>query len=215
MLGKSRPQHPARGRALVRARARARLHGQARDRLLAHDRGPAAPGQPRDASTAQGTIHLSKTYHNEEPHRRLLRKLKGLLGELGCHGAADPELRRSSTSGSRWPASPTSAAPCASATDPRDARRSTSTARRTTLDNLYVVDTSFFPSSSAVNPALTAMANALRVGRPPARAAGRAAPAERARQRTLPRRWRHEDARTTSPSASERAWWPASPAPRR
>jgi choline dehydrogenase-like flavoprotein len=32
------------------------------------------------------------------------------------------------------------------------------------LDNLYVVDTGFFPSSSAVNPALTAMANALRVG---------------------------------------------------
>ena len=32
------------------------------------------------------------------------------------------------------------------------------------LDNLYVVDASFFPSSSAVNPALTAMANALRVG---------------------------------------------------
>jgi choline dehydrogenase-like flavoprotein len=26
------------------------------------------------------------------------------------------------------------------------------------------VDTSFFPSSSAVNPALTAMANALRIG---------------------------------------------------
>ena len=32
------------------------------------------------------------------------------------------------------------------------------------VDNLYVVDTSFFPSSTAVNPALTAMANALRVG---------------------------------------------------
>jgi choline dehydrogenase-like flavoprotein len=32
------------------------------------------------------------------------------------------------------------------------------------VDNLYVVDTSFFPSSSSVNPALTAMANALRVG---------------------------------------------------
>jgi choline dehydrogenase-like flavoprotein len=31
------------------------------------------------------------------------------------------------------------------------------------LDNLYVVDTSFFPSIGAVNPALTAMANALRV----------------------------------------------------
>ena len=31
------------------------------------------------------------------------------------------------------------------------------------MDNLYVVDTSFFPSIGAVNPALTAMANALRV----------------------------------------------------
>ena len=32
------------------------------------------------------------------------------------------------------------------------------------LDNLYVVDTSVFPSIGAVNPALTAMANSLRVG---------------------------------------------------
>jgi choline dehydrogenase-like flavoprotein len=32
------------------------------------------------------------------------------------------------------------------------------------IDNLYVVDGSFFPSSGAVNPALTIMANALRVG---------------------------------------------------
>ncbi|MFN0105630.1 MAG: GMC oxidoreductase [Bryobacteraceae bacterium] len=32
------------------------------------------------------------------------------------------------------------------------------------LDNLYVVDGSFFPSSGAVNPALTIIANALRVG---------------------------------------------------
>lgn len=32
------------------------------------------------------------------------------------------------------------------------------------IDNLYVVDGSFFPSSSAVNPALTIIANALRVG---------------------------------------------------
>jgi choline dehydrogenase-like flavoprotein len=29
---------------------------------------------------------------------------------------------------------------------------------------VYVVDASFFPSSSAVNPSLTIMANALRVG---------------------------------------------------
>ena len=32
------------------------------------------------------------------------------------------------------------------------------------IDNLYVVDGSFFPSSGAVNPSLTIMANALRVG---------------------------------------------------
>ena len=32
------------------------------------------------------------------------------------------------------------------------------------VDNLYVVDGSFFPSSGAVNPGLTIMANALRVG---------------------------------------------------
>lgn len=32
------------------------------------------------------------------------------------------------------------------------------------VDNLYVVDASFFPSSAAVNPGLTIMANALRVG---------------------------------------------------
>jgi choline dehydrogenase-like flavoprotein len=31
------------------------------------------------------------------------------------------------------------------------------------LDNLYIVDTSFFPSIGAVNPALTVMANAIRV----------------------------------------------------
>ena len=32
------------------------------------------------------------------------------------------------------------------------------------LDNLYGVDAAFFPSSGAVNPSLTIIANALRVG---------------------------------------------------
>jgi choline dehydrogenase-like flavoprotein len=32
------------------------------------------------------------------------------------------------------------------------------------LDNLYVVDASFFPSIGAVNPTLTIIANALRIG---------------------------------------------------
>ena len=49
------------------------------------------------------------------------------------------------------------------------------------LDNLYVVDTSFFPSISAVNPALTAMANALRVGDHLLERAGLSAAAERRR----------------------------------
>ena len=40
----------------------------------------------------------------------------------------------------------------------------TTNCRAHELDNLYVVDASFFPSSAAVNPALTIMANALRVG---------------------------------------------------
>ena len=32
------------------------------------------------------------------------------------------------------------------------------------VDNLYVVDASFFPSCGAVNPSLTVIANAIRVG---------------------------------------------------
>ncbi len=40
------------------------------------------------------------------------------------------------------------------------------------LDNLYVVDTSFFPSIGAVNPALTAMANAVGVDEHPAERLG-------------------------------------------
>ncbi len=46
----------------------------------------------------------------------------------------------------------------------RRRRCSNADCRAHELDNLYVVDTSVFPSIGAVNPALTAMANALRVG---------------------------------------------------
>ena len=48
-------------------------------------------------------------------------------------------------------------------TDPRTSALNAD-CRAHDVDNLYVVDGSFFPSSSAVNPALTIMANALRVG---------------------------------------------------
>ena len=78
----------------------------------------------------QGQIHLAKTYHNLKAHKRLLAKLKGLMGPMGCHEMSIPR-GRSSTSASRWPASPTSAARCASARI-RRRRCSTSAAARTT-----------------------------------------------------------------------------------
>jgi choline dehydrogenase-like flavoprotein len=48
-------------------------------------------------------------------------------------------------------------------TDPNDSVLNVD-CRAHEVDNLYVVDTSVFPSIGAVNPALTAMANSLRVG---------------------------------------------------
>ena len=52
---------------------------------------------------------------------------------------------------------------CRFGTDPATSVLNTD-CRAHELDNLYVVDTSVFPSIGAVNPALTAMANSLRVG---------------------------------------------------
>ena len=110
----------------------------------------------------QGSIHLAKTYFNEEPHRRLLGKLKDLLGRLGCH---DTMINRHAVLDQQIPIAGIAHA-CGTArfgTDPADSVLDVN-CKAHDLDNLYVVDTSFFRSSSAVNPALTAMANALRVG---------------------------------------------------
>jgi choline dehydrogenase-like flavoprotein len=110
----------------------------------------------------QGRIHLAKTYRNAEPHRRLLSKLRGLLGVLGCHNMT---IQRWSVLSQQIPIAGI-AHQCGTVrfgTDPRTSALDI-TCKAHELDNLYVVDTSFFPSSSAVNPALTAMANALRVG---------------------------------------------------
>ena len=52
---------------------------------------------------------------------------------------------------------------CRFGTDPATSALNTD-CRAHEVDNLYVVDTSVFPSIGAVNPALTAMANSLRVG---------------------------------------------------
>jgi choline dehydrogenase-like flavoprotein len=109
-----------------------------------------------------GRIHLAKTYHNLEPHKRLLAKLKQLMGPLGCHDAAIPAW---SILDKRIPL----AGVAHQSGTVRFGKDPTTSAldvdcRAHDIDNLYVVDTSFFPSSSAVNPALTAVANALRVG---------------------------------------------------
>jgi choline dehydrogenase-like flavoprotein len=110
----------------------------------------------------QGRVHLSKMYYNLEPHRKLLGKLKGLLGPLGCR---DATFNRWSVLDQQIPIEGI-AHNCGTVrfgTDPTESALDTN-CKAHDLDNLYVVDTSFFPSSSAVNPALTAMANALRVG---------------------------------------------------
>ena len=110
----------------------------------------------------QGQIHLAKTYHNLKAHKRLLAKLKGLMGPMGCHEMSIPSW---SILDQRIPLAGV-AHQCGTVRFGEDPQTSVLdvSCRAHDVDNLYVVDTSFFASSSAVNPALTAMANALRVG---------------------------------------------------
>jgi choline dehydrogenase-like flavoprotein len=91
-----------------------------------------------------------------------LAKLKDLLGPLRCHR---PTIPRWSVLGQQIPLAGI-AHNCGTVrfgTDPRISALDLN-CKAHDVDNLYVVDTSFFPSSSAVNPGLTTMANALRVG---------------------------------------------------
>ena len=110
----------------------------------------------------EGNIHLAKTQHNTEPHRRLLAKLKDLLGPLGCHRTSIP---RWSVLSQQIPLAGI-AHNCGTVRFGTDPKRSALdlNCKAHDLDNLYVVDASFFPSSSAVNPGLTTIATALRVG---------------------------------------------------
>jgi choline dehydrogenase-like flavoprotein len=110
----------------------------------------------------EGNVHLAKTYHNTEPHRRLLAKLKELLSRIACHQMM---ISRWSVLSQQIPLAGI-AHNCGTDRFGTDPRRSALdiNCKAHDLDNLYVVDTSFFPSSSAVNPSLTAIANALRVG---------------------------------------------------
>ena len=109
-----------------------------------------------------GGIVLRYTPNNGEGHKRLIARLEHLLQHLDGHAHLVP---RNLFVGNRIPLAGVAHQngtirfgrdPSTSALDVN--------CKAHELDNLYVVDGSFFPSSGAVNPALTIMANALRVG---------------------------------------------------
>ena len=117
-----------------------------------------------------GRIVLQYTPNNQEAHARLTSKLKELMGrqskcDVHGHDCHQGLFARNLFLGDRIPLAGVAhqngtirfgADPKTSALDIH--------CKTHDVDNLYVVDGSFFPSSAAVNPALTIMANALRVG---------------------------------------------------
>jgi choline dehydrogenase-like flavoprotein len=109
-----------------------------------------------------GTITLVYTENNLEAHRRLAAKLKSMLNRIGCE---DHLLPTHLYLGKKIPIAGT-AHQCGTVRFGRDPKTSVLdvNCKAHDLDNLYVVDASFFVSSSAVNPSLTIIANALRVG---------------------------------------------------
>jgi choline dehydrogenase-like flavoprotein len=118
----------------------------------------------------EGKIVLSYEPNNEEGHRRLTAKLKELLkGSRGCgihgHDCHQGLFSRSLYAGQRIPLAGVAHqnGTIRFGNDPKTSVLDRN-CRAHEVDNLYVVDGSFFPSSAAVNPALTIMANALRVG---------------------------------------------------
>ena len=110
-----------------------------------------------------GAVQLSYKATNDEPAKQLLGQLKSMLGHLGMHH--DHLVPRHAYLKNEIPVAGCAhqAGTCRFGTDPATSVLNTD-CRAHEVDNLYVVDTSFFPSIGAVNPALTAMANALRVG---------------------------------------------------
>ena len=107
-------------------------------------------------------IVLNYTFNNQVPTRRLFEKLKSLLKLLGEHHHLMPN---SAYMGKEIPIAGVGhqSGTCRFGTDPEHSVLDAN-CKAHELDNLYVVDTSFFPSIGAVNPSLTAIANALRVG---------------------------------------------------
>jgi choline dehydrogenase-like flavoprotein len=109
-----------------------------------------------------GEIVLSYTPNNAEGHARLITRLEYLLQHIDGHSHLVP---RNLFVGDRIPLAGV-AHQNGTVRFGRDPATSALNAdcRAHDVDNLYVVDASFFPSSGAVNPALTVIANALRVG---------------------------------------------------
>ncbi len=126
--------------------------------------------------TKSGTIRLKYTPSNPTAANRLYHQLKSMLSRLGMH--PDHLIHRFAYMKSDIPIAGVAhqVGTCRFGTDPATSVLNTD-CRAHELDNLYVVDTSFFPSIGAVNPALTAMANALRVGDHLLQRMGAAAPA--------------------------------------
>ena len=109
-----------------------------------------------------GNIVLSYTPNNGEGHARLIKKLEHLMQHLDMHPHLVP---RNLFVGNRIPLAGVAHqnGTIRFGNDPKTSALDAN-CRAHDVDNLYVVDGSFFPSSGAVNPALTIMANALRVG---------------------------------------------------
>jgi choline dehydrogenase-like flavoprotein len=117
----------------------------------------------------EGHIVLAYRPNNETAHQRLTAKLEQLMKQqarCGVHGHECHEglFSRNLFLGQRIPLAGV-AHQNGTARFGHDPRASVLNVdcRTHEVDNLYVVDASFFPSSAAVNPALTIMANALRV----------------------------------------------------
>jgi choline dehydrogenase-like flavoprotein len=105
---------------------------------------------------------LSYQFTNLEPVKRLRKKLQSMLEHLDMHQHLIPN---NVYLGKQIPVAGVGhqAGTARFGTDPKTSVLDVN-CRAHEVDNLYVVDTSFFPSIGAVNPSLTAMANALRVG---------------------------------------------------
>jgi choline dehydrogenase-like flavoprotein len=116
-----------------------------------------------------GKIVLTYTPNNLEAHERLQAKLKEALKHQYCpihgHDCHEGLFGRNLYAGQRIPLAGVAHqnGTIRFGHDPKTSALDVN-CKAHDLDNLYVVDGSFFPSSAAVNPALTIMANALRVG---------------------------------------------------